>query len=92
MRFSYPPALAGFIAVKGSVCMDGVSLTVNDVGDASDFGVNLIPHTLEVTTLGRASARQIPSIWRWTSSRVTSSVCCRNDARRTGSVPASAFW
>ena len=52
MRFSYPPALAGFIAVKGSVCMDGVSLTVNDV-NASDFGVNLIPHTLEVTSLGR---------------------------------------
>lgn len=51
MRFSYPPALAGFIAVKGSVCVDGVSLTVNDV-NASDFGVNLIPHTLEVTTLG----------------------------------------
>ena len=51
MRFSYPPALAGFIAVKGSVCVDGVSLTVNDV-NAADFGVNLIPHTLEVTTLG----------------------------------------
>lgn len=51
MRISYPPALAGFIAVKGSVCVDGVSLTVNDV-NASDFGVNLIPHTLQVTTLG----------------------------------------
>ena len=52
MHFSYPPALAGFIAVKGSVCLDGVSLTVNEVG-ASHFGVNLIPHTLQVTTLGR---------------------------------------
>ena len=51
MRFSFPPALAGFIAVKGSMCVDGVSLTVNDV-NASDFGVNLIPHTLQVTTLG----------------------------------------
>ena len=51
MRFSFPPALARFIAVKGSVCVDGVSLTVNDVS-ASDFGVNIIPHTLEVTTLG----------------------------------------
>ena len=51
MRFSFPPALARFIALKGSVCVDGVSLTVNDVTD-SDFGVNLIPHTLEVTTLG----------------------------------------
>ena len=52
MRFSYPPALAGFIAVKGSVCADGVSLTVNDVSP-SRFGVNVIPHTLEVTTLDR---------------------------------------
>ncbi len=52
MRFSFPTALAGFIAVKGSVCVDGVSLTVNDVS-GSDFGVNLIPHTLQATTLGR---------------------------------------
>ena len=52
MRFSFPPSLARYIAVKGSVCVDGVSLTVNDVSD-SQFGVNLIPHTLEVTTLGR---------------------------------------
>ncbi len=52
MRFSFPPALERFIAVKGSVCVDGVSLTVNDVR-RSDFGVNIIPHTLEATTLGR---------------------------------------
>lgn len=51
MRFSFPSALAGYIAVKGSVCVEGVSLTVNDVG-ASDLRVNLIPHTLQVTTLG----------------------------------------
>ena len=51
MRFSFPSALAAFIAVKGSVCVDGVSLTVNEVTE-SDFGVNLIPHTLQVTTLG----------------------------------------
>ena len=52
MRFSFPPGLARFVAVKGSVCVDGVSLTVND-RSRSHFGVNLIPHTLEVTTLGR---------------------------------------
>lgn len=52
MRFSFPAPLAKFIAPKGSVCVDGVSLTVNEVG-ASDFGVNLIPHTLRATTLGR---------------------------------------
>lgn len=46
-----PAALARFIAPKGSVAVDGVSLTVNEV-DGNRFGVNLIPHTLEVTTLG----------------------------------------
>jgi riboflavin synthase len=45
-----PAALARFIARKGSITVDGVSLTVNDV-DGTRFGVNLIPHTLEVTTL-----------------------------------------
>jgi len=46
-----PAALARYIARKGSVTLDGVSLTVNDV-DGTTFGINLIPHTLEVTTLG----------------------------------------
>ena len=46
-----PAALARFIARKGSVTVDGVSLTVNEV-DGARFGINLIPHTLEVTTLG----------------------------------------
>jgi riboflavin synthase len=41
--------LSRYIAAKGSVCIDGVSLTVNDVG-ANRFGVNLIPHTVEATT------------------------------------------
>ncbi len=44
--------LAPFIASKGSVTIDGVSLTVNHV-DGMEFGVNIIPHTREVTTLGR---------------------------------------
>jgi riboflavin synthase len=51
MRFSAPPALAPYLAVKGSVCVDGVSLTVNEVQE-SRFAVNLVPHTLAVTTLG----------------------------------------
>ncbi|MGE0582102.1 MAG: riboflavin synthase [Steroidobacteraceae bacterium] len=46
-----PPALARYIARKGSVALDGVSLTVNDV-DADVFHVNLVPHTQAVTTLG----------------------------------------
>ena len=53
--FRAPGALARFIARKGSICVDGVSLTVNAV-DGRLFEVNLIPHTLEVTTLGRVQA------------------------------------
>lgn len=45
-----PHLISRFIAVKGSIAIDGVSLTVNDV-DKDTFSVNLIPHTLEVTTL-----------------------------------------
>lgn len=50
-----PPALARYLAPKGSVAVDGVSLTINMV-ENSTFGVNIIPHTQEVTTLGRLSA------------------------------------
>jgi len=47
-----PAALSKYIAAKGSICVDGVSLTVNEVaGDR--FGVNIIPHTIEQTNLGR---------------------------------------
>jgi riboflavin synthase len=46
-----PRPLARYIARKGSVTLDGVSLTVNAV-DEEKFSINLIPHTLEVTTLG----------------------------------------
>jgi riboflavin synthase len=50
-NFRVPPALARFIAVKGSVAVDGVSLTVNEVTDDT-FGVNIIPHTAAVTGFG----------------------------------------
>ena len=53
VTFEVPAALAKFVAPKGSVALDGVSLTVNEV-DGTRFGVNLIPHTLKVTTFGRA--------------------------------------
>ena len=49
--FDVPPELARFIAAKGSVALDGVSLTVNEV-DAHGFMVGIIPHTLTATTLG----------------------------------------
>jgi len=51
--FQIPVKLARFVAAKGSVALDGVSLTVNDV-DGTRFGVNIIPHTRKVTTFGRA--------------------------------------
>lgn len=47
--FEVPAGLSRYIAAKGSVCIDGVSLTVNDV-DGNRFGVNLIPHTIGATT------------------------------------------
>lgn len=52
LQIKAPKALARYIARKGSICIDGVSLTVNRVKGRS-FEVNLIPHTLKVTTLGR---------------------------------------
>ncbi|MEP2533384.1 riboflavin synthase [Shimia sp.] len=49
-----PAGLARFIAPKGSVALNGTSLTVNEV-DGCDFGINFIPHTKEVTTWGDAA-------------------------------------
>ncbi len=51
VTFRAPHHLAGFIAPKGSVALNGTSLTVNEV-DATDFGINFIPHTQTVTTWG----------------------------------------
>ncbi len=52
VKITVPAHLAKYLARKGSVAIDGVSLTVNEVEGAT-FGVNLIPHTQQVTTLGR---------------------------------------
>ena len=49
--FSLPAKFAGLVAAKGSICLDGVSLTVNEVGD-DHLTVNIIPHTQEHTTFG----------------------------------------
>ncbi|MDR3424322.1 MAG: riboflavin synthase [Alphaproteobacteria bacterium] len=51
VQFDAPQELARFIAPKGSVVLDGVSLTVNEV-EGGRFGVNIIPHTQKMTTLG----------------------------------------
>ena len=62
LRISAPPALARFLAYKGSITVNGVSLTVNRVVDHPqhcEFSINLIPHTIQNTTLGtlRAGSR-----------------------------------
>ena len=51
LEFELPAALMRFVASKGSICVNGVSLTVNNVAGRC-FDVNIIPHTLKVTTLG----------------------------------------
>lgn len=51
LEFEFPQMLTGFLAEKGAVALDGVSLTVNGV-EKSRFWVNIIPHTLHATTLG----------------------------------------
>ncbi|MEO0576865.1 MAG: riboflavin synthase [Pseudomonadota bacterium] len=51
LQFQVAPDLARYIAKKGSVCVDGTSLTVNEAG-ADTFDVNIIPHTADQTTLG----------------------------------------
>lgn len=50
--FALPPSLAAYVVEKGSVALDGISLTVASV-DATSFSIAVIPHTHEVTTLGR---------------------------------------
>lgn len=52
-KFQAPDNLAKYIAEKGSICINGISLTVNDV-DGAFFTVNIVPHTLKETTLGEA--------------------------------------
>lgn len=56
-----PETLMRYIAPKGSICIDGVSLTVNDVA-GTRFGVNLIPHTQSVTSLGALAPGQMVNL------------------------------
>jgi riboflavin synthase len=68
-RFSAPPALLKYIAKKGSICVDGVSLTVNEVDDAG-FDVALIPHTVantafSATAVGSAVNLEIDLVARY---------------------------
>ena len=65
MRIKAGPEIAPFVAPKGSITLDGVSLTVNEVEDGPHgvmIGVNIIPHTAAVTTFGSLSAGQAINI------------------------------
>jgi len=59
VTFEAPASVAPYIAPKGSICLDGVSLTVNEVAGTSEggvrFGINVIPHTAQATTFGDLS-------------------------------------
>jgi riboflavin synthase len=59
VTFEAPASVAPYIAPKGSICLDGVSLTVNEVAGTSEggvrFGINVIPHTAQATTFGELS-------------------------------------
>ena len=59
LRVIAPPALGKYLAYKGAITVNGVSLTVNSVADSADgctFSINLIPHTVENTSLGQLTA------------------------------------
>jgi riboflavin synthase len=66
LEISAPTNLSAYIAAKGSITVDGVSLTVNAVRDTDDghavFSLNIIPHTSEVTTLGRLNTGHVVNL------------------------------
>jgi riboflavin synthase len=59
--FTLPPSLAAYVVEKGSITVDGVSLTVAHVGDDA-FGVSLIPTTLDLTTLGHKGVGDVVNL------------------------------
>jgi riboflavin synthase len=61
LQFELPAVLMRYVASKGSICVSGVSLTVNEVGERR-FDVNIIPHTREATTLGELRAGAMVNI------------------------------
>jgi riboflavin synthase len=85
LTFRVPTGLARYIAQKGSVCLDGVSLTVNAV-NGNEFGVNIIPHTAERTTMhlfkpGRKVNVEVDVIARYLERLLSGSVADHDMAR-----------
>lgn len=83
LRIRVPAALARYIAGKGSICVDGVSLTVNAVRGA-EFEVNVVPHTLHATTLGAYAAGRRVNIEVDIVARYLERLLLGEDAARAG--------
>lgn len=90
-HFVLPDALRRFVAVKGSIAVDGVSLTINTVDD-DGFGVNLIPHTMAATTLGRLAAGdrvniEIDQVARYVERLLAIAPAVPSSCPSTGDIP-----
>lgn len=79
MRVSLPQPLRAYVARKGSICIEGVSLTVNNVF-TDGFDVNLVPHTLQSTTLGNLVAASRVNLEVDMIARYVESLVLHNDA------------
>lgn len=89
-EFELPAELTRYVAKKGSICIDGVSLTVNEI-DGLRFSVCLIPHTLEITTLGLLQPGdevniEVDLIARYLERLVSSDVTSNGDFGSVGPV------
>lgn len=89
-RFQAPQALARYIAEKGSICVDGVSLTVNAVNGAQ-FDVNLVPHTLAETTLDKLGAGSQVNLEVDLLARYLERLMLGQDAAKSGSAVTREF-
>ncbi len=85
-----PAALARYIAVKGSICVDGISLTVNAV-DGARFELNIVPHTLEQTTMAAFRAGRRVNLEVDLIARYLERLLLGETAARTGERISAAF-
>ena len=87
LTYKVPKGLARYIAAKGSVCLDGVSLTVNEVSGC-EFNVNIIPHTTELTTIhlysvGRKVNLEVDVVSRYLERLITADADVENNTSLT---------
>jgi riboflavin synthase len=90
LRIAAPRELARYIATKGSVCIDGVSLTVNAVYN-NEFELNIIPHTLQETTLGQLASGASVNIEVDVIARYLERLLSGGESAGTGSSISAAF-